>query len=204
MGYMSPQDTLTLVDAFAPVRLRSRDADRYARLRLRMLLDAPWAFGASPEDDKGLDVAHLTKALAEDGYAIFAMEAPAPTGAWANAAGETREESELIAAAGILRARSAKFAHRSSIWGVFVEPAHRGKGLGQAVVAAAIVLARSWPGVDYIDLGASERAPEAQCLYESLGFRAWGREPEATEIGGRRYDEIHMTLRLRPGDGRGV
>jgi RimJ/RimL family protein N-acetyltransferase len=87
---------------------------------------------------------------------------------------------------------------------VFVEPAYRGNGLGRAVVTAAIDLARSWPGVDYVDLGASERAPEAQCLYENLGFRAWGREPEATEIGGRRYDEIHMTLRLRPGDGRGA
>jgi RimJ/RimL family protein N-acetyltransferase len=115
-----------------------------------------------------------------------------------------RSGPELIAAAGIMRARSPKFAHRASIWGVFVEPAHRGKGLGQAVIAAAIDLARTWPGVDYIDLGASGAAPEAQRLYERLGFAAWGREPEATEIGGRRYDEIHMTLRLRPGDGRGA
>jgi ribosomal protein S18 acetylase RimI-like enzyme len=103
-----------------------------------------------------------------------------------------------------MRARSPKFAHRASIWGVFVDSAYRRKGLGRAVVTAAIVLARSWPGVDYVDLGASERAPEAQCLYESLGFRAWGREPEATQHEGRRYDEIHMTLRLRPGDSRGA
>jgi len=27
-----------------PIRLSSSDAERYARLRLRMLLDAPWAF----------------------------------------------------------------------------------------------------------------------------------------------------------------
>jgi len=43
----------------------------------------------------------------------------------------------------------------------------------------------------------SERACEALCLYESVGFRAWGREPEATEVGGLRYDEIHLTLCLR-------
>ena len=187
-----------------PIRLQPRDAGRYARLRLRMLLDAPWAFGASPEGDKGLDIAHLTQALAGEDYAIFAIDAPAPTGELPDAVGETREEPELIAAAGIMRARSPKFAHRASIWGVFVEPAYRGNGLGRAVVTAAIALVRTWPGVDYVDLGASECAPEAQCLYESLGFAAWGREPEATEISGRRYDEIHMTLRLRPGDGRGV
>jgi len=95
-----------------------------------------------------------------------------------------------------MRARSPKFAYRASIWGVFVEPAYRGNGLGRAVVTAAIDLARSWSGVDYVDLGASGAAPEAQRLYERLGFAAWGREPEATEIDGRRYDEIHMTLRL--------
>ncbi len=177
-----------------PVRLSSSDAARYARLRLRMLLDAPWAFGASPENDKGLDIAHLEKALADDAYAIFAMELPPLSGA-AAPHGE-HEKPDLIAAAGIMRQVSPKFRHRASIWGVFVEPDYRRNGLGRAVVAAAIDLARTWPGVDYVDLGASVGAPEAKRLYESLGFVAWGREPEATEIDGRRYDETHMTLRL--------
>ncbi len=155
-----------------------------------MLLSAPWAFGASPEDDKGLDVAHLESMLAKGAYAILAVEAPLD-------AVTPERECELVAAAGILRWDSPKFAHRATIWGVFVEPVHRGAGLGRAVVTAAIDLARTWPGVDYIDLGVSERAREARRLYESLGFHAWGREPEATEMGGFRYDEIHMTLRLR-------
>jgi ribosomal protein S18 acetylase RimI-like enzyme len=160
-----------------------------------MLLDAPWAFSASPEDDKGLDVAHLERSLAGEDYAIFAIESPAVAGAAASH-GETREPPELIAAAGMMRARSPKFRHRASVWGVFVEPAYRGRGFGRAVTAAAVALARTWVGVDYVDLGASTAVPEAQRLYESLGFTAWGREPEATEVDGRRYDEIHMTLRL--------
>lgn len=179
-----------------PIRLQPRDAGRYARLRLRMLVDAPWAFGASPEGDKGLDVAHLERSLAGEDYAIFAIDAPAPTGARPDAAGETREEPELIAAGGIMRARSPKFAHRASIWGMFVEPDYRGNGLGRTVMRAAIECASAWPGVDYIDLAVSERADAARRLYESLGFVAWGREPEATEVDGRRYDETHMTLRL--------
>jgi L-amino acid N-acyltransferase YncA len=43
----------------------------------------------------------------------------------------------------------------------------------------------------------SANSPEAQRLYERFGFEVWGREPEATEHDRRRYDEIHMTLRLR-------
>jgi RimJ/RimL family protein N-acetyltransferase len=63
---------------------------------------------------------------------------------------------------------------------------------------AVITHARRWRGVTFLDLGVSANSPEAQRLYESLGFVVWGREPEATEYDGRRYDEIHMTLRLHP------
>jgi len=166
-------------------RLGPADAERYARLRLRMLLDAPWAFGASPEDDKAQDLEDLRRQLAGYPYAVLATAAQGdPTG-------------ELIASAGILRWTSPKFRHRATVWGVFVEPEERRRGLGRAVMTAAIDLARTWPGVDYVDLGVSERAHDAARLYESLGFAAWGREPEATDVDGRRYAEIHMTLCLR-------
>jgi len=89
-----------------------------------------------------------------------------------------------------------KFAHRARLWGVWVEPTHRGRGLGRLVVESALALARRWTGVGYVDLGVSENAPEALRLYESLGFTTWGREPAATQYGTHRYDEIYMTLRL--------
>ena len=171
----------------APIRLHPADAERYARLRRRMLDVAPWAFGVDPDDDEALDPAHLARMFADEHAATFAVEAPADEG---------RDSPELVAAASIARAKGAKFAHRARIWGVFVEPAHRGGGLGRAVVAAAVDLARTWPGVDFVDLGVSERSLEARRLYESFGFVPWGREPEATGHEGRRYDEIHMALRL--------
>ena len=177
------------------IRLGCGDAARYIRLRRRMLLDAPWSFAASPDDDVALRPDQLTEYLGDAERAIFAVEGPdVSSGAGQPTAGG---RPELVAAAGILRATQRKFTHRARLWGVFVEPDDRGRGLGRLVVGAAIDLARSWAGVDYVDLGVSENAPRAQALYESLGFRAWGREPEATEWDGRRYDEIHMTLRLR-------
>lgn len=177
------------------IRLDTSAATRYLRLRRRMLLDAPWSFAASPDDDVALQLEQLTEYLGDTAKAIFAVEMPdAPGGVGELAAGNL---PELVAAAGIMRATQRKFVHRARLWGVFVEPDHRGRGLGRMVVSAAIGLARTWPGVDYVDLGVSENAPAARALYESLGFRAWGREPEATECDGRRYDEIHMTLRVR-------
>ncbi|MDM7916007.1 MAG: N-acetyltransferase family protein [Candidatus Eisenbacteria bacterium] len=174
-------------------RLTSGDAARYARLRLRMLHDSPWAFGSSPEDDFALDREHLVQ--------MFASEAEAATVAF-----EDPETGELIAAAGVRRESKKKFRHRATIWGVYVEPAHRGKGLGAELIATLLEIARGWPGVDYVDLGVSEGAPEAKRLYERFGFRAWGREPGATQLeDGRRFDEIHMTLLLHaPSDGSAV
>jgi len=169
----------------ALVRLTSADVDLYLSLRRRMLADSPWAFGASPEDDRALDPAQVRAFLDEPENAVLAI------------ALEEEGERRLVAAAGVFRAQKRKAAHRAAIWGVFVEPAHRGSGFGRAVLEACLDLARDWPGVDYVDLSVSERSPEALRLYERLGFRAWGREPEATDIDGQRYDEIHLTLRLK-------
>jgi hypothetical protein len=179
-----------------PIRLSPADTARYARLRLQMLTQAPWAFSADPGDDMALDVAGLATILEEEENAIFAIEDGYSSSLATGVPSQDRDGRRLVAAAGIYRMTRPKFAHRAKIWGVFVDPDHRGQGFGRAVVSAAVDLARSWSGVDYIDLGVSENAPEALHLYESLGFKIWGREPASTSYEGQRYDEIYMTLKV--------
>jgi ribosomal protein S18 acetylase RimI-like enzyme len=176
--------------AAAVIRLRPSDAPRYVPLRREMLEDSPWAFGATLADDKGLDVATVARRLADPENAIFAIEGP-------RVDEQSEDAPRLIAAVGILRLKPAKFAHRARIWGVFVSPSHRGRGLGRLALEAALELGRSWPDVDFVDIGVSENSPEAQHLYESLGFRAWGRQPQVTQFGDVRYDEIYMALSLK-------
>jgi ribosomal protein S18 acetylase RimI-like enzyme len=53
---------------------------------------------------------------------------------------------------------------------LYVVPAHRRRGLGRALMEAAIELARR-EGATYMDLGTSEDDVAARALYESLGFR---------------------------------
>jgi ribosomal protein S18 acetylase RimI-like enzyme len=52
---------------------------------------------------------------------------------------------------------------------LYVVPARRGRGLGRALMNAAMELARQ-TGADYMDLGTSEADVAARALYESLGF----------------------------------
>jgi ribosomal protein S18 acetylase RimI-like enzyme len=67
---------------------------------------------------------------------------------------------------------------RKSIWSsalecylaeLYIAPAHRGRGLGRALMEATIDFARS-RGADYMDLGTAETDTAARALYESLGF----------------------------------
>ena len=177
------------------VRLGTGDAARYMKFRRRMLLDAPLAFSATPDDDRALEATHLARYLTDDRKALFGVEQPI---AEIDGKRDADTTVALIAAAGLVGTAAGKFAHRARIWGVFVDPDYRGRGLGRLVMRAAIALAEKWDGVDYIDLGVSENSTAAWRLYESLGFEAWGREPETTQWEGKRYDEIFMTLRLAP------
>lgn len=52
---------------------------------------------------------------------------------------------------------------------LYVVPGLRGRGLGRALMQAAIEFARS-RGADYMDLGTGEQDVAARALYESLGF----------------------------------
>jgi len=52
---------------------------------------------------------------------------------------------------------------------LYVAPSQRGRGLGRAVLHAAIELARE-RGADHMDLGTGEQDVAARALYESLGF----------------------------------
>ncbi len=53
---------------------------------------------------------------------------------------------------------------------LYVRPAHRGHGLGRALLAAALDHARE-RGADYLHLGTSEDDVAARHLYEAMGLR---------------------------------
>lgn len=161
--------------------LTQDDVASYCVLRREMLDDAPWAFTASPGDDVGCDPVKLAARLLEPGQAIV---------------GAFDTSGRIVGAAGLARNPRKKLSHRVLIWGVYVTPSARGLGIARDVLTRSIELARSWPGVTSLALAASERAEVAIRLYQRLGFKAWGTEPAAVQIGGQTYSEIHMVAFL--------
>jgi RimJ/RimL family protein N-acetyltransferase len=162
-------------------RLGPDDAAALISLRREALDTEPLAFGASAEDDAlTLDDAPALLAPGRE-HAVFGLFLGA----------------DLAGMVGVRREPSVKRRHVAVIWGMYVTPPARGQGRSRALLHTALEQARRWPGVDQVELAVSDTATAARRLYESLGFRAWGREPRALHWRGRFVDDHHLVLDLR-------
>ena len=161
--------------------LEAGDLSAYVALRRESLLEAPLAFGASPEDDFAGSAEVLRDQLsrAPDWVLFGAFD------------GET-----LVGAVGLIRERHRKASHKMQVWGMFVTAAHRRRGIAAALLDATIRHARTVPGIAWVHLVVSSAAPEARRLYERAGFRQWGEEPDALRHEGTSASESLMSLRL--------
>ena len=162
--------------------LTEADAEAYACLRREALRDAPLAFGASPETDF-VSSADAVKTQLRSGFIIL--------GAF--------DGEMLIAAAGLLRGRHAKSAHKVDVWGVYVSPEHRRHGVGRQLLDTLMFRARMMPGVSVVRVSVTSAAPAARRLYELAGFELWGTEPDALRHEGTSVDEYHLARRFAPG-----
>ena len=160
--------------------LTPEDAEEYAALRRKSLLDAPLAFTSSPEDDRASSPADVCEMLARGPEGVI-------VGAIAD---------RLVGAVGMYRERHLKRSHKMYIWGMYVMPTHRGSGLALRLINAAVAHARTVPGIACIDLSVNSTAPGAQRVYERAGFRVWGSEPDALRYAGQITVEHHMSLQL--------
>jgi GNAT superfamily N-acetyltransferase len=106
------------------------------------------------------------------------------------------EEEELIAFAGALRETRTKSRHKATLWGMFVAPAYRGRGIAGALVQGLVDEVRTWPGLARLNLIVNEHAIAARRLYLFHGFVIYGHEPDAMREGDRSDAIDLMTLVL--------
>jgi len=156
------------------------DTEAFMRLRREALESEPFAFAASIEDDRGLDVTFVRQSLADTDWSVV-LGAFTP---------------DLVGVVGVYRDRQRKAAHKAHVWGMFVRPGSRRSGVGDSLLSAAISHARNMFEVGQIHLSVSETAETARRLYERHGFKSWGTEPRAIGHKGRFVAEYHLVLVL--------
>lgn len=160
--------------------LRHLDTDAFLRLRREALETEPLAFASSPDDDISRSRQSLDDIVRDFPVRVI-------IGAF---------NGDLSGFVGLYRDRHAKCAHKVHLWGMYVTPARRGAGIGATLLDAALVHARTLPGVEAVHLTVSSSSTAAIRLYERAGFHTWGTEPDALRHGGESVLTHHMALRL--------
>jgi ribosomal protein S18 acetylase RimI-like enzyme len=157
-----------------------QDAQALWNLRMMALETDPWSFVDSPEELRAMSVEEFATRLRADLAENFIV------GAF--------EDGDAVGMVGCYQEVPLKRRHKAWIWGVFVAPAARGRGIARSLMKAAIERARAVDGLEMVMLTASLDQPAPRKLYESLGFRSIGVEPRGIKIGNEAHDEEHMVL----------
>ena len=166
--------------------LDSGDAASFTALRLAALRECPTAFSSSYEEERNITLAQAAERIVPGrDRAIF--------GAFD---GET-----LAGTLGIYRETRLKLNHKAVIWGVYVAPAFRKRGVGRMLMDRALAHARSMADLLQVTLGVNTENAAAIALYKSAGFEPFGLERGFMRVDGVLHDELHMVLTIVPRPG---
>jgi GNAT superfamily N-acetyltransferase len=135
-------------------RLGAADGELLRDLRMRALRDAPHAFEMTAAQEDAVPAEEWGRRAGADGGAVFVAPGDGPA----------------VAMAGVVLRDGGE---RALLWGMWVDPAARGRGLGGELVEAAADWARRH-GAQRLELWVTDRAGAAAALYRRAGFEPAG------------------------------
>lgn len=163
--------------------LGAQDAEPFFKLRLKGLKEEPDAFTSSYEESKDTPLDEIASRLvsSKDSFVIGVFEA-----------------DKLIGVTGVHRYKEGlKVAHKGILWGVYLLPEYRGKGIAKTLLQKVLEQAQKLPGLELLHLGVNPASTAVVKLYESVGFSKWGSELHALKVNGKYVDEDQMVFWLK-------
>ena len=157
------------------------DAEDYRAIRLAALQGSPEAFGSVYEIELPRPMSHFVERLTSS--VVF--------GAY--------ENGHIIGMIGFKQHSGLKDAHKGFVWGFYVQPGSRRRGLGAALIATLIDFVRGSmrEQLEQLTLAVVRENTAATALYERFGFTIYGVEPRALKSGQGYADEVLMWLPFR-------
>lgn len=168
-------------------RLAPPDAAAYRALMLEGYAGDPAGFTASVDERAGLPLAFWEARLACGDAAEQIVFGALVDG-------------QLAGALGLAFERRPKLRHKARLFGMYVAPPARRRGLGRLLVEAALAAARARGGIVQVQLTVTDGNPAPQGLYARCGFRSFGSEPLAVLGAGGFVAQVHMWRPLSDAD----
>jgi ribosomal protein S18 acetylase RimI-like enzyme len=156
------------------------DAEQCQALRLQALRECPTAFSSSYEEECETPIAEVARRLASSDTTVF--------GAF--------DAQRLVGTAVLHRETKRKRAHIAIVWGMYVDPACRHRGIGRKLLDQLLGHAAGMRGLRKVTLGVNAANPAAIALYETVGFKRFGVEPGFLLVDSALQDEVHMAFDL--------
>ena len=159
---------MTTVEIITLPPVRWREAKH---LRLEALRAEPTAFASSYEDERSFSdevwIARLTSAYERDGNLTFFAEI----------------DGKLVGMAGAGWSRKAKLCHVAEVYGVYVSPRMRGRGIASLLIRRLLEELRSLGQIEKVSLTVNRESIAAVRLYEKLGFDIVGMTKRELKVG---------------------
>lgn len=157
-------------------RLAEADAAAFRALRLESMINHPDAFGSTYAQQAAKNLADYAQMLTN--------------GCWFGA----YEDEGLVGMAAFVRSEEAKGRHRGFVYGVYVTPARRGRGIARALMRALETHAQRL--VRQLHLTVMVNNAGALRLYSGLGYERYGTDPRLIELEGAFLDAYLMVKLL--------
>jgi RimJ/RimL family protein N-acetyltransferase len=165
-------------------RLIPEDVPEYRQLMLEAYERHPDAFTSTVSERAALPMSWWESRLGEAPFASDVV-----FGAF--------DDHRLIGAAGVSFETREKAKHKATLFGMYVPPEFRHRGVGRSLVIAALEHVRARPGLMLVQLTVTQGNAGACALYEHCGFVPFGVEPLAVAVGPAFVSKVHMWCDLR-------
>jgi RimJ/RimL family protein N-acetyltransferase len=162
------------------------DFSAFLNIQRDALLNAPEVFGSDYDWFDALSI--LSKEQRYEKYMNFPYQ---------YLLGAIDEKGAIVGMIGFSSEHmQAKTRHKGKIWGMYVTPEQRGKGLASQLVQTVLSAAQDI-GCEQIQLSVSTRNTASYSLYLRIGFTVYGTESHAMKIGDEYVDEYLMVKFFR-------